>query len=469
MRKMYRLLTVILAVICCTEAGISQTATPQLFTLDEFISWVKQFHPVARQAGLQVEKAEAELTSARGGFDPSVGLNASRKTFNGTNYYYYTNPELKIPTPIGIDVKTGLENNGGNYITSEVTKGQTSYLGVEVPLAKGLLIDKRRAVLQQAKIYRNQSEQERLSMMNDLLFDAYVSYWQWAGAYQLYSIYTRYIGVASNRLRLLRTAYANGDKAMMDTLEAYTQIQGYQMQQADALLKLNNAALDLSNYLWLQNDSAVMLPTIYRPDTLQFAAGRTIGNLEEIANQAVITHPDLRTYAFKLDALEVERRLKFQSLLPYISVKANLLNRDYYVLKNMNSTLFENNYKWGIDIKMPLLLREARGDYRKAKLKIQETHLQLDNKRWQVTNKIRSYYNEYVILQQQLQTTGSMFVNYSALLRNEELKFSQGESSLFVINSRESKLIELLQKQAELRIKYMKAAYAVSWAAGLLQ
>lgn len=463
--KQYRIFLILLFL-----SGSTLRVTAQrLFTPEEFIEWVKQYHPVARQAGLQVQKAEAELMSARGGFDPTAGLNASHKTFNGTNYYYYTNPELKIPTPIGIDIKTGLENNGGNYITSEASKGKTSYLGVEVPVGKGLLMDKRRAVLRQAKIYRSQSEQERLSMINDLLFDAYVSYWQWAGAYQQYSIYTRYIEVAGNRLRLLRNAYANGDKAMMDTLEAYTQIQGYQMQQADALLKLTNASLDLSNYLWMQNDTAVLLPEDYRPDTVQFAVEKPMPAMEDLVSQALMKNPDLRIYDWKLQSLEVERKLKFQSLLPYVTVKANLLNKDYYVLKDVNGAMLENNYKWGIDIKVPLFLREGRGEYKKARLKIQETHLQLDNKRWQITNKIRSYYNEYLLLQQQLQTTGSMYRNYTALLRNEELKFSQGESSLFVINSRESKIIELLQKQNELRVKYLKAAYAVTWAAGLLQ
>lgn len=463
---------IVLVLMTCSllgGAGSLMAQQPQVFTPEDFIQWIKQYHPVARQAGLQVEKAEAELLSARGGFDPAAGLQASRKTFDGKNYYYYTNPELKIPTPIGIDVKAGVENNGGDYITSEVTKGKTSYLGVEVPLAKGLLMDKRRAVLRQAKIYLNQSEQERRSMINDLLFDAYTSYWQWAGAYQLYSIYNRYIDIGYKRLQLLRNAYVNGDKAMMDTVEAYTQIQSYEMQQADALLKLNNATLELSNFLWMPNDSAVLLPSNYRPDTLQFALNKEVGQVDNILNQAVLQHPDLRTYEFKLDALEVERKLKFQSLLPYLSVKANLLNRDYYVLKGMNGALLENNYKWGIDFKLPLFLREGRGDYRKAQLKIKETNLQFENKRWQVTNKVRSYFNEYAILQQQLQTTNSMYRNYNALLRNEELKFSQGESSLFMINSRESKLIELLQKQTELRIKYLKASYAVSWAAGLLQ
>jgi outer membrane protein TolC len=465
----HSVLAIVMISVCSGLPVHAQEVAPALFTPDAFIQWVKQYHPVARQAGLQVEKAEADLLSAKGGFDPALGLNASRKTFDGKNYYYYTNPELKIPTPIGIDVKTGLENNGGDYITSEVTKGRTSYLGLEVPLGKGLLMDQRRAALQQAKIFRSQSEQQQRSMLNNLLFDAYNSYWQWAGAYQLYSMYTRYITIAGDRLRLLRISYINGDKALMDTVEAYTQIQGYQLQQADALLKVTNAALELSNYLWQQNDSAVLLPDHYRPDTLQFAVNRQVTQVDELLQQASLQNPDLRSYQFKLDALEVERRLKFQSLLPYVTLKANLLNRDYYALKGLNGALLENNYKWGIDVKIPLFLREGRGAYRRAKLKIQEANLELENKRWQVANKIRAYYNEYQVLQQQLQTTNSMYRNYTALLRNEELKFAQGESSLFLINSRESKLIELLQKQTELRVKYLKAAYAVSWAAGLLQ
>ena len=99
-----------------------------------------------------VERAANALLSSRGDFDPALTLDASRKTFDGKNYYFYTNPELKIPTWIGLNVKAGLENNGGNYLNPEVTKGQSSYLGVEMPLAKGLVMDKRRAALQQAKL-----------------------------------------------------------------------------------------------------------------------------------------------------------------------------------------------------------------------------------------------------------------------------------------------------------------------------
>ena len=70
----------------------------QLYTPEAFIQQVKQFHPVAKQAAIQVEKAKADLQTARGGFDPSFNFDASNKTFDGKNYYYYNNPELKIPT-----------------------------------------------------------------------------------------------------------------------------------------------------------------------------------------------------------------------------------------------------------------------------------------------------------------------------------------------------------------------------------
>ena len=193
----------------------------QVLSPEAFINQVKSFHPLAKQAGIKVEKASAALLSAKGGFDPTVEIEASRKTFDGKNYYFYTNPEFKVPTRIGgMDIKAGLADNGGLFLNNQVTRGQSSYLGLEMPLIKGLLIDQRRANLQQAQISLQQSEQDRLKMQNDLLFDAYNTYWQWAGAYQLYSIYNQFLQISRERFRLVKLAYLNGDRAVIDTIEA---------------------------------------------------------------------------------------------------------------------------------------------------------------------------------------------------------------------------------------------------------
>ena len=135
----------------------------------------------------------------------------------------------------------------------------------------------------------------------------------------------------------------------------------------------------------------------------------------------------------------------------------------------MDAAFLQNNYKWGIDFKVPLFLREGRGSYQQAKLKIENTNYAFSAKKWEIENKIRSYYNQYEQLQKQLQIVQGAFNSYKQLLKQEELRFMNGESSLFVINSRENKVIETAQKLTELRIKYQKAYYSILWSAGLLR
>jgi hypothetical protein len=53
-------------------------------------------------------------------------------------------------------------------------------------------------------------------------------------------------------------------------------------------------------------------------------------------------------------------------------------------------------------------------------------------------------------------------------LQGEELKFKLGESSLFLINSRESKLIEVNEKVLRTEFKLEKAKIKSLWLSGTL-
>lgn len=438
------------------------SAQNKVITLEQFIQQVKQYHPIAKQANLLIAKANAEILMAKGAFDPTINFDATNKTLDEKNYYYYTNPEFKLPLPVG-DIKTGIENNGGDRLSSEITAGKNSYFGVELPLAKGLVIDKRRAALQMAKIYKKQSQQEQLLVLNNLLFDAYIAYTQWQTMHQQYEVFNNFVLLSSNRLRLVKIAAQNGDRSAMDTLEAFTQLQQYQIQQTEAYTKLVNAKLEVSNYLWNEKDSAVSINENFIPAiTAQEIANI---NAESLANNAVMQSPAVQYYNFKLDGLSIERKLKKQNLLPYINAKANLLNKDYAVFNGFSTATMQNNYKWGIDFKFPLFLREGRGEVKKATIKIQETQLELNNKKQQIQTKILSYYNEYLQLQKQITLAKQSQNNYNSLYKNELLKFNNGESSLFLVNSRESKLLEAQQKLIDLQFKQAKAKYAIDWAA----
>lgn len=437
-----------------------------------FIAIVKKFHPVVKQADIAVERASAGITVARAGFDPLLYLTNDQKTFDGKNYYNYTNPELKIPTWYGIEVKAGFENNSGQYLNSESGSGQSAYIGLSVPLAKNFLMDKRRAALQQAKIYKSQSEAERINSINDLLFEAYTAYWNWVKEYQQYEVVSTTLKNNQTRFELVKIAFRQGDRPAIDTIEALTQLQSFEYLQSESLVRLKNAEVELSNFLWLENNVFYQLEEGVMPVQSNYDSFNesSLPILDELLYNAKMAHPKLSVYAYKLQQLEVDRKLKFQSLLPTVNVRANLLNKGYDMFNGIGKAgFYQNNNKFGIDIGLPLRLSEGRGGYRQARLKIKETQYEVALQQQAIENKIKTYYNELLGLQQQVKIYEAAYKNYQLLFRGEDTRYKAGESSLFLLNSRENKLLESMQKLVELKAKFNKTKQAVLWAAGQLR
>ena len=219
---------ILLLLLICTK-GYGQQ-----LTYTEFIDQVKKNHPISKQAKIVVDKASADAMIARSNFDPTIGFNSDMKTFDGKNYFNYQNTELKVPTWAGIDISAGIESNRGQFLNSEVSKGQSSYLGISVPVIKNLVIDKRRAAVLQAKNLILASEQEKQSIVNNLLLDASLQYWKWAAQYQLLKLYKQYVVTSSNRFNITKIAFNNGERASLDTLEAITQLQQLKILENDA-------------------------------------------------------------------------------------------------------------------------------------------------------------------------------------------------------------------------------------------
>ena len=444
----------------------------KILSEEQFVEIVRTYHPVARQAQLLVDRARAELLAARAGFDPQFYVYADRKTFDGKVYYDYTHPQVKIPTWFGMEVKAGLEENVGSFRNPESSEGQSSYMGLTMPLLKNLVMDKRRAALRQAQLFREQSKAEQLLMINDLLMDAYDAYWQWVNTYETFQILADAVRVNEQRLSLIRLGYQQGERPAIDTTEALTQLQSFELAREQARLEWRNSTFMLSNYLWSAASVPVELPETVVPDKrwqIPSIPNATLPVMQELLQQARAEHPKLNMYGFKLDMLEVEKRLKFQNLLPTANVSYNFLSKGYNIWNNPNAALFSNNFKYGLEIGLPLRLSQGRGEYRAAKIKIQETRLDLAQERLAIDNKIQSYFNELSLLRQQVVIAEKAFANHQRLFNGEDLRFKAGESSLFLLNARENKVLEARQKLVQLKTKFYKAYRAVGWAAGQLR
>ncbi len=466
----------IVALIACVPS-IAQVKTLQVDSLQtlsakQLMEIVKQFHPIAKQADIFIEKAKADVTIARGMFDPVLANETAEKTFDGTNYYYYNRPELSIPTWFGVEVTAGLEYLSGNRTDPEETKGKTSYVGISVPLAKNLLMDKRRAALQTAKIFREASAIEKRNILNNLLLDAVKTYWTWVQQYQVYKTISDAVVVNEKRVQLVKTAYRLGDRPAIDTAEALVQLQNFELQKNQAWLEFQNTTLDLSVFLWTAGSQPYNLSTNIIPEEdLQTLNIETVPlpELNNLLTSAIKNHPELMIYNYKLSALGVDKKLKFQELLPTVNFRYNQLGKGYEILKTATTgPLFENNFQYGLSLGIPLRLSEGRGEYRKAKLKITETQLQQGQKMQLVENKVRIYFNELLALKSQVALQEKAYKNYQILQRGEDIRFQAGESSLFLINARENKALEALQKLQELKAKYFRTENSLLWAAGLL-
>ena len=141
-------------------------------------------------------------------------------------------------------------------------------------------------------------------------------------------------------------------------------------------------------------------------------------------------------------------------------MKANMLlpkiDLGYSYLTQPNPTIPNNsdNYKVGVDFYFPLFLRKERGSLKIAQFKIQESEFTRDLEKVQLTNKISAQKIEIQSLSKQQKLINKLVTDYATMLQSEERLFTLGESSLFLINTRENNLVSAQLSQIALENRF---------------
>lgn len=431
---------------------------------NEFISIVKNYHPLALKYQLQNKIATAEITQARGGFDPVLGGKLGEKNIDGTHYYKQRNLELGIPTWYGIDIHGGYNYIEGDKLSNTETIGGLYQFGVTIPLAKNLLYDKRRAMLDQAKFAQKMTEAEQTVLTNELLLDAENKYLEWVQNYEIYKLKTEIVDINRERLKLTIKTFEYGEKPAIDTIEALSQLQSFELQQRDAFLTFVKTTQELQLFLWKENQQVYELSQmIYPSDDLTNNLAYTDFEflINDVESRQISSHLSILYYNQKQNILESERRLKWQSFLPKIDFTYNFFNKENYKADYL--PLFDNNFQYGLKLEIPIFQREARANYQIAKIKLNQNELDTNYKIRELDTKIETYKNEILNYRMQIDLSENNLKNYERLLSAEETRYSNGESSLFLINSRENKVIEAQEKFISIRTKFLKSFNKLKW------
>lgn len=421
---------------------------------EAFIMQVLEGHPLAKQAKLIPEFAQTYVLKARGGFDPKLAYDLSQKYYGNKMYYSLSDAQLKVPTWYGLSFQTGLEQNRGSYLDPQALTPQNGlwYGGLSAQIGNGLLIDERRAELQKANVYLQSSQLEQRLALNELLLEAGYAYWDWYLQYNSGQVLQEALTIGAIRLEAMRQMAELGDRPYIDTVEADIQYQTRAAALADQEAKLAAATAFMNRYLWKPDGTPLELDSSTQPlsaATLVGEAPKPIytGTVDSLVEQ----HPYLGILAYKLDVLAIEKRYNQEQLKPQIELKYNFLNEP--IQYNPLAQFSVNDYKWGVSAQMPLFLRKERAAVQQTKLKIEQTTFERQDRRAELTAKMLSTRAEYLNAQKQLAIFTANAASTRKLLEAELNLFETGESSLFMVNMRESAAFAAALKVFEYQAK----------------
>lgn len=323
-------------------------------------------------------------------------------------------------------------NKTGYYLNPQnnVPENGLYTAGISVPLAQGLWINERMATLRQAKVYQQQAVADQDLAINQVIFDASMAYFQWIMAYNQVKLYAGFLENASIRFQGIKSSALAGAIPLIDTTEAKISIQDRQLSLQEVQLDYQKSKLELANFLWLNDNIPVELKENIEPEE---NLADVIDNALEIENIAwnelkTQAHPKIRSLNYKVEGLDIERRLKSNKLLPQLDVNYNFITSE----PEMANSFQIPNYKAGITFSMPLFLRKERGDLELTKLKLQDANFELDNVKIQLQNRIQAVFAELNTLTEQNSLVKEVVINYETMLNAEERMYSVGKALYFL-------------------------------------
>jgi outer membrane protein TolC len=410
------------------------------------------------------------VRSARGGFDPMATVDYDEKLYDDKTYFQLFDAGLKVPTWFGVELFAGFQENSGDLLDPQAFTPSDGLLkvGGQLSLGQGLFIDQRRATLRRSEAYLRATQAERIQMLNDLLLQALSDHTDWVAAYRALEVSNNAVTLATIRLDAIRGSWRGGDRAAIDTLEAYLQVQDRQMRQQQADLAFRNAGLRLSDHLWDADQRPLELQPNVVPEPTDLTSPLTFTLADTSIARAIDAHPLLAQATARIEQLDIDRRLRGEYLKPELDLKYQWLGDGGAANNAENVTLLGEGYQFGVGFKMPLFLRRERGELSLAKLRLTDANLGLERDRLRIRNRINARLNDIAVFGSQVQLGGEMVVNNERLLSGELQRFEAGESSLFLVNAREVPLIDARIRQVDLEARLRKSFFALDHEAGTL-
>lgn len=461
-----RLLTQLASIataLVCLQASPAGANDP--LYLPEVLDAVEQTHPTLEAATREVERADANIRAARGGFDPLLTI---RGKWTPVGYYPQGQVDALIrqATPVwGLSLFAGYRMGWGSY---PIYKGDLQTLsggevraGLEIPLWRDGPIDKRRAAIAEARVRGGGARNQKDAAQLELEGQAAEAYWSWVAAGQQTIVARDLLEIAQRRQEGLAAQVEAGSIERIKLIDNQRLVLERQDKLVEAEQKLRNATIKLSLYL-RDNDNRPLLvdeqrvPKKFPPNQLIDAA------IDAEVERALANRPDVLALRAEREAKAVKLRLARNRRAPEVNVQA-------FVSKDMGdgpAELRPAELGAGVVFAMPLPLRQARGEYQAAKAELAAVDAKLRGLRDKVAAEIREAHVNVDAANRRVSLAQQQVAAADELAAAERERLANGYSNLINVNIRELAAAKAATQEIDARANYQKAKANLQVATG---
>lgn len=410
-------------------------------TLIQFEDIVIKNHPLIKSADLYDEIADSYLMKGQGVLDPQLYTDYDRKQFKDQNYFRRWNSEIKIPSKYPVDVALGYENNNGDFLNNDnnLPSNGLLYGTISVSVLRGLLFDEQRFAIRESKLLADKSKVEKQLIIRNIIIQSLNAYVDWSTAFSELEIVTSYLDRVTERHNFVIQLFENGDKPAIDTIESRINLNTATKAKITATENLIIKKQKLNMFLWDNSNEPIAILESVIPQNISLVTNILFAETIAISQNWNVD-PIIRKKQIELEQINLENRLEREQLKPQLDIKLNTIHS--LGDTDLAYSYSINDYKIGATVAVPIRNRKTRGQIQLNKILMDQNGLDQQYYQKELQNMYTILSSTQILNQEALDISIEKVENSNLLYSAEQLKFELGESSVFLLNSRERKLLE---------------------------
>ena len=436
---------IILPLVLCQE---------NVLTLEAYLDNVLINHPIVKKIELLEPYSEAMRKSARGVLDPKIAAQFDWKQYDDKVYYRDFESKAILPLKFGADIVVGYERASGIYLNAESTLPQNGLLlaGVQMPLLQGLKYNNRKFALDFAEVQSDMNTNDQMLLLNDLLFEASQVYTYWQLHEQAYVRANEALYLAEKRKTDIVAAVIAGDRPGIDSIEINSLIFDRLIIRNTLEMNRSQSKNTVESYLWNGSEPLLLADNI-KPETLE--ATSSFWESKNIENFIVDEHPYIQNIENKVDQLGLKMKLLKEYRKPTFNVGYFPIAEPFVESAVQNIGI--NDAKLRLNASLPIINNTYNGQIEMNQIEQEQLMFTRESMRRDLTIKSDNAFVQVENSRRLQADQKAATENAEMMLNAENIKFNIGESSVFLVNTRENKLIDNQLKLLKFALEYQLA------------